>query len=85
MKLTGTPDGRPMMEIARMDKIKPLHTDKRYTVEIEQCEQGESVFVVRFCDGEPLARSAYYSTALMLAAGDAARRRGCKVIEAMEA
>jgi len=70
---------------ARMNKIKPLYTDKRYTVTHEQCEQGKLVFVVRFCDGEPLARSANYYAAVMLAAGDAARRRGCESIEAMEA
>jgi len=74
-----------MMEIVTMNKIRPLYSDKRYTIEIEQCEQGKPVFVVRFCDGEPLARSANYYAAVMLAAGDAARRRGCEVIEAMEA
>jgi hypothetical protein len=68
-----------------MNKIRPLYTDKRYTITHEQCEQGKPVFVVRFCDGKPLARSAYYSTALMLAAGDAAQRRGSESIEAMEA
>jgi len=74
-----------MMGIVIMNKIRPLYTDKRYTVEIEQCEQGKSVFVVRFCEGEPLARSANYYAAIMLAAGDAARRRGSESIEAMEA
>jgi len=74
-----------MMGIVTMNKIKPLYTDKRYTVEIEQCEQGKPVYTVRFCDGEPLARSAYYYAAVMLAAGDAARRRGCEAIEAVEA
>jgi len=85
MKLTAMLDGRPTMENATMNKIRPLYTDKRYTIENEQCEQGNPVFVVRFCDGEPLARSAYYGAALMLAAGDAARRRGSESIEAMEA
>jgi len=74
-----------MMGIVIMNKIRPLYTDKRYTVEIEQCEQGKPVFVVRFCDGEPLHRSANYYAAVMLAAGDAARRRGSESIEAMEA
>jgi len=68
-----------------MNKIRPLYTDKRYTITHEQCEQGKPVYTVRFCDGEPLARSAYYGAALMLAAGDAARRRGCEVIKAVEA
>jgi len=77
--------GRPMMENVTMNKIRPLYSDKRYTIEIEQCEQGKPLYTVRFCDGEPLARSAYYSTALMLTAGDAARRRGCESIEAVEA
>jgi len=85
MKQTAMPDGRPMMEIVTMNKIRPLYTDKRYTIEIEQCEQGKPLYIVRFCDGEPLHRSANYYAAVMLAAGDAARRRGCEAIEAVEA
>ena len=61
-------------------KICPLSSDARYTVTREWVGQESPRYVVRFC-GEWVAACASYSSAVLRAVGESARRRGALVIE----
>ena len=60
-----------------------LRSDKRYTITREFCGHEQPMWVVRFC-GEWVACKKHKGAALMIAAGEAATRRGCHVLEAVE-
>ena len=60
-----------------------LHSDKRYTVTREWCGYEAPRYVVRFC-GEWIESYSTRGAALMRAAGESAKRRGCLVLEAVE-
>jgi hypothetical protein len=53
--------------------------DLRYRISPEYCGHEKPRYVARFCD-EFIASSAFYSSALMLAIGHNARRKGALVI-----
>lgn len=54
--------------------------DNRYQIALEHCGHEKPHYVARFCD-ERIGSSAFYSSALMLAVGHNARRKGALVIE----
>ena len=69
---------------SKMNKNRPLKSDQRYSVTLEHCGKDEPLYTVRFCDGKALARFSHYSSAVIFAGGESARRRGNLVIEAVE-
>ncbi len=60
-----------------------LRSDQRYTITREFCGHEQPMWVIRFC-GEWVACKKHRGAALMLAAGESARRRGCAVVGAVE-
>jgi hypothetical protein len=58
-----------------------LPSDPRYTITQEWTGHVKPQFVVRFC-GEWIASRQFLGSAIMLAAGEKARRNGALVIEA---
>lgn len=58
--------------------------DARYSIALEYCGYEKPRYVARFCD-EWIGQSAFYSSALMLATGHNARRKGALVIEGIPA
>lgn len=69
----------PKANPIRHDNGKP---DYRYRIGLEHCGHEKPHYVVRFCD-DWIGSSAFYSSAVMLAAGHNARRKGAMIIEAM--
>jgi hypothetical protein len=59
--------------------------DLRYRISLEYCGHEKPRYVARFCDDEFIGSSAFYSSALMLAIGHNARRKGALVIEGIPA
>ena len=59
--------------------------DRRYRIGLEYCGRGRPHFVARFCGDEFIGSSTFYSSALMLAIGHNARRKGALVIEGIPA
>jgi hypothetical protein len=59
--------------------------DLRYRISLEYCGHEKPHFVARFCDDEFIGSSAFYSSALMLAVGHNARRKGALVFEGIPA
>lgn len=59
--------------------MKTLKSDPRYTVTLEHCGDTAPRFIVRFC-GEWVSKHATQGAALMRAAGESARRRGCATV-----
>lgn len=64
--------------------MKNLRSDPRFTIGKEHTGKASAQYVVRFC-GEWVSSHATESAAMMRAAGEAARRRGCAVVCAVEA
>jgi hypothetical protein len=56
--------------------------DKRYTITLEHTGHEKPHYVVRFCD-EWVGSRAHYGSAVMLAVGEHARRRGALTFENM--
>ena len=56
--------------------------DERYQISLEYCGHAQPMFTARFCDGELIGRSRSYASAVMLATGHNARRKGAMIIEA---
>ena len=63
--------------------MSAIRSDSRYTVAKEFCGHSKARWVVRFC-GEFVESFQFHGAALMRAAGEAAKRRGCLVIKAVE-
>jgi hypothetical protein len=59
--------------------------DKRYSIKLEYCGHEKPHYVARFCDDEFIGSSAFYSSALMLAIGHNARRKGALTVEGIPA
>lgn len=57
-----------------------LHSDNRYTINREWCGYETPMWVVRFCD-EWISCHKTKGAALMIAAGESAKRRGALIIE----
>ena len=60
-------------------KMHPVSSDKRYTITKEFCGYSEARYVLRFCD-EWIMQSQFYSTALVRAVGESAKRRGALIV-----
>jgi len=56
--------------------------DERYQISLEYCGYAHPMFTARFCDDELIGRSRFYTSAMMLASGHNARRKGAMIIEA---
>ena len=65
-------------------KLYPISSDKRYTITQEFCGYAEARYVLRFC-GEWIMQSQFYSTALVRAIGESARRNEALTVEAKTA
>ncbi len=64
------------------DNGKP---DLRYSVALEFCGHEKPHYVARFCDDERIGSSQFYSSAVMLAIGHNAQRKGAMIIEELSA
>jgi hypothetical protein len=64
-------------------KRYPIKGDRRYTISREFCGYAEARFVVRFC-GDWIGQSRFYSSAVVMAVGEKARRSGALIITAIE-
>jgi len=63
--------------------LHPIEKDKRYTISREWIGKDKPHFVARFC-GDWIGASAFYDSAVMLAIGESARRKGALAIEATQ-
>lgn len=54
--------------------------DERYEISLEYCGYEHPMFTARFCD-KLIGRSRFYSSAVMLAVGHNAERKGAMIIE----
>ena len=62
-------------------KRYPIKSDERYTIDKEFCGYAEARYVLRFC-GEWIMQSQFYSSALVRAVGESARRSQALTVEA---
>jgi hypothetical protein len=60
-------------------KMHPVSSDKRYTINKEFCGYSEARYVLRFCD-EWIMQSQFYSSALVYAVCESARRQGALIV-----
>ena len=60
-------------------KIHPLSSDERYTITKEFCGYSKARYVLRFC-GVWIMQSQFYSTALVRAVGESAKRQGALIV-----
>ena len=64
--------------------MNPIQSDKRYSIDLEHCGQAGKRYVLRFC-GEWVMQSLSLSACIMRAVGDSCARRGCAIVEEVQA
>jgi hypothetical protein len=60
-------------------KRYPIKSDERYTIDKEFCGHSDSRYVLRFC-GDWIMQSQFYSTVLIRAIGESAKRNEALII-----
>jgi len=60
-------------------KRYPIKSDERYTIDKEFCDYSDSRYVLRFC-GAWIMQSQFYSTVLIRAVGECAKRNEALII-----